>query len=308
MAPVVVIGGANVDVKGRAREPFVAATSNPGEITTSVGGVARNIAHNLALLGCEVALLAAIADDANGEMIQRETAAAGVDVSLLATVHGSSGIYLAILDESGELVAAVNDMQAAEMLTPGHLEAASAVLEQAPMIVADCNLSSACLAWLFAFAGSRGKRLLVEPISVPKAAKILTLSGLTPAFAITPNRQQLVALTGERDMMKAVADLHGRGFENVVVHCGAEGVLVSGGTSGPHVIAPLLMGAVTDVTGAGDAAVAGLVFGIAEGHDLVTAARFGQAAAALKLSSRQSVASGISRDRLLTMVRAGHPQ
>ncbi|MEI8181049.1 PfkB family carbohydrate kinase, partial [Aestuariivirga sp.] len=66
MPRVIVIGGANVDIKGRSRGSFVAGTSNPGEVTVSAGGVGRNIAENLARLGISVSLVTALGQDANG--------------------------------------------------------------------------------------------------------------------------------------------------------------------------------------------------------------------------------------------------
>jgi pseudouridine kinase len=54
MAKVIVIGGANVDIKGRSSGAFIGGTSNPGDVMVSVGGVGRNIAENLARLGLDV--------------------------------------------------------------------------------------------------------------------------------------------------------------------------------------------------------------------------------------------------------------
>ena len=42
MARVIVIGGANVDIKGRSNGPVIARTSNPGQVTVAAGGVAAN--------------------------------------------------------------------------------------------------------------------------------------------------------------------------------------------------------------------------------------------------------------------------
>ena len=47
---VICIGGAAVDRKYRAVEALTPATSNPASGTTSFGGVARNVAENLANL------------------------------------------------------------------------------------------------------------------------------------------------------------------------------------------------------------------------------------------------------------------
>src|SRR3954453_1197911 len=44
---VVVVGGANMDVKARSARSAVPATSNPGAASMAAGGVGRNIAENL---------------------------------------------------------------------------------------------------------------------------------------------------------------------------------------------------------------------------------------------------------------------
>lgn len=295
MPRVTVIGGANVDIKGRAVERFVTGTSNPGEVTLSAGGVGRNIAENLAHLGIEVTLVTALGDDANGALLRRACGAAGVDLSMALGTSAPTGCYLAVLDDTGELVSAVNDMRAMEALTPAHLEANAGRLAEADMLVADCNPSEDCLAWLCRFSAEHGVRLLIEPVSVPKARKLLSFTRSAPVFAVTPNAQQLAALA-DGD----IAALHQLGFTNVVLHRGGEGAVASDG-AGVTAIAPVAVSEIADVTGAGDAAVAGLVCGLLDGMSLAQSAKLGQCAAAIKLRSSQSVASGLSRDSLLRL-------
>jgi pseudouridine kinase len=292
MPRVIVIGGSNVDIKGRSGGPYVAGTSNPGAVTISAGGVGRNIAENLARLGLDVSLITAIGDDANGGFLREACGKAGIGLSHAITTAEPTGTYLAVLDERGEMVSAVSDMRAIDRLEPAHLEAAAEELAGADMLVADCNISVPCLAWLCDFAGKRQRRLVIEPVSVPKASKLLAFTRSMPVFAITPNIQQLKELAGGD-----IPALHHRGFANIIVHKGSEGAIISDGHSILNV-PPGRVSEVTDVTGAGDAAVAGLVCGIAEGLPLEKAARLGQWAAAVKLASRESVASGLSRDSL----------
>jgi pseudouridine kinase len=299
MPRVIVIGGANVDIKGRARGSFVAAISNPGEVTVSAGGVGRNIAENLAYLGISVSLVTALGDDANGQLLRRACADAAVDLSMALTVSEPTGSYLAILDATGELVSAVNDMRAMETLTPAQLALHAESFSEVDMLVADCNLSQACLAWLCRFSAERNVRLLIEPVSVPKAQKLLAFARAAPVFAITPNAQQLAALVGG-DGVVALAGLHALGFANVVLHRGSAGALASDGANVMS-IDPVRVPAIADVTGAGDAAVAGLVCGLLDGRSLAQSIQLGQCAAAIKLSSSQSVASGLSRDSLLEL-------
>ncbi|GAF68570.1 unnamed protein product, partial [marine sediment metagenome] len=113
---VVVIGGANIDLRGRpAGEVLERHTSNPGKINVGSGGVGRNIAHNLALLNVPVTLLSAVGDDGEGIRILEETGKAGVMMEqMIISGEHPTGIYLAILDERGEMEVAVSDMQILE--------------------------------------------------------------------------------------------------------------------------------------------------------------------------------------------------
>ena len=118
---VIAIGGANWDIKARSLGVFAPGVSNPGVITSAAGGVARNIAENLARLGIDVALLSAIGTDAIGDQLLDRTKSAGVDVAGVARIAGTTGAYLAVLDEAGEMRAAINDMQAIDSVTPAVL-------------------------------------------------------------------------------------------------------------------------------------------------------------------------------------------
>lgn len=296
MAKVIVAGGANVDIKGKSARNFISATSNPGSVATAAGGVGRNIAHNLAQLGIETALISAIGSDASGRFIGEATAKAGVDLSMMLTVPGASGTYLAMLDAAGELIGAINDMSCLESLRPSHLEQHRNRLLRAELIAADCNLAVECLEWLFAFADKNRIRLLIEPVSVPKSQKLKQLKPGGRAFAITPNADQFASLTGgTADDPHAIAVLHAMGYANIVVHRGAAGAIASDGVARPIAIPAQSIGPVADVTGAGDAAVAGLICGFLEGYDLARSARLGQAAAAIKIASVASVSPGLNR-------------
>ena len=166
----------------------------------------------------------------------------------------------------------------------------------ADLVVADCNLEVNMLKWLVNFCAEHERRLLIEPVSVPKIKKLTNFP--VRAFAITPNIDQLFALTGKTSIESATAAVHAMGVDNVVVHRGPDGAVISGEGHPPQFIPALKGTRVTDVTGAGDAAVAGLVCGLIDGLDLANAARLGQAAAASKLGSDASAAASLSRARL----------
>ena len=89
---VAVVGGVNIDIGGRPFSPLVPRDSNPGRVTVSLGGVGRNIAHNLSLLGAEVQLLTAFGDDVYA--MQIEAGCAPTDRRCRAA--GGNGAYWSV--------------------------------------------------------------------------------------------------------------------------------------------------------------------------------------------------------------------
>jgi pseudouridine kinase len=297
---IIVIGGMNVDIKAKVTRAPIAGTSNPGTISFTPGGVARNIAHNLGSLGVNVALISVAGNDPPGEMALAASRAAGVDLSMVLRTATPTGSYVAMLDERGELSSAVNDMRILEELTSAHVQQYVAALERAKFVVVDCNVQADLMAFL---ALKFSDKLVVEPVSVAKSEKLKALLDRYEVFFATPNRDQLVAMTDNGDVEAACRDLHERGLQNLVVHLGAAGSLVST-AAGVRQLAVDGNTCVTDVTGAGDAAVAGLLYGLSQGFDIPTAAEFGQAAASLKVHSNLSIAAELSEDALKGIVKA----
>lgn len=277
-----VVGGANIDVKAHSSRPVVPATSNPGTTTLSPGGVGRNVAEVLGRLGTPTALVAAVGADAFGDRVLEATAAAGVDTSGVRRTAERTGTYTAVLDADGELVAAVADMAATEQLAPADLDAAEAVIGAARLVVLDGNLATPTLARAADLARAAGVRVVVEPVSVPKARRLAPLLRADrPVYLATPNADELAALGG-------LAELHERGVECVWVRQGARGSTLSAGGSSTTIPA-VPVAEVLDVTGAGDAMLAGFCHALLAGAEPAEAAAYGHAAAALTVASPHTV-------------------
>jgi pseudouridine kinase len=303
---VVCIGGANMDIKCRITGRTVMASSNPGATMLAPGGVARNIAHSLALLGVDAALISVVGRDPFGDGLLAATAAARVDTEGVLRTAGSTGSYSAVLDARGQLVLGVAAMGILERLTPRRLAAERARLAGADLIVADSNLRTDTLGWLIDFAAERGLRLAIETVSVPKGGRLKRLLAAgRPLFALFCNRAEAAALSGRSDLRAAARRLHARGVRHVGIGLGRRGMFVSDGES-QHIV-PALPAEVVDVTGAGDAAVAGTLYGLLRGKDLAAAAVYGQAAAALTLACGQSVNPALNERAILRCLRSHRP-
>jgi len=300
---VVVIGGANMDVKARSSAAIVSATSNPGSGSMAPGGVGRNIAENLARLGDRVHLVAAVGTDPLGDELLTATASAGVHVEGLRRSAHPTGTYTAVLDAEGELVVAVADMAATDALTPADVDAD--VVAAAGLVVLDGNLAAETLGYVLDVATDAGVRVVIDPVSVPKAARIAPLLlASRPVDVITPNRDELAALTGlpvdsEHEVEKAVTELHGRGVELVWVRLGAAGSLLSGSGERRRLASYTTdPGEVVDVTGAGDAMLAAFCHALLGGAEPTEAAAYGHAAAAATVASPFTVRPDLT-DRLV---------
>jgi pseudouridine kinase len=271
---VVVVGGANVDLKARSTAALVGATSNPGTVVRTPGGVGRNVAENLARLGSRVALVSTVGSDPDGDWLVEETAAAGVDVSPVLR-GGRTGRYVALLDADGSLVAGVADMAATDALGPDVLDVD--LIRSADLVVVDGNLPATTVDAVLAL----GARVVIDPVSVAKARRISPLlSRARPVYAITPNEDELAALG-------PVAELHARGVEVVWVRRGPAGSLLS--TTDGETILEAPPATPIDVTGAGDAMLAAFCHRLLAGFSLTDAAAYGHAAAALTVASPHTV-------------------
>ena len=317
---VVVIGGANIDLRGRpAGEVLERYTSNPGKINVGSGGVGRNIAHNLALLSVPVTLLSAVGDDGEGIRILEETGKAGVKMEqMIISGEHPTGIYLAILDEKGEMEVAVSDMRILEEVTVDYLRSKAYLIKESKIVVVDTNIPEESIGYVVELCNKVKVPVLIEPVSVEKARKlrkVLDRSGRWIIDYITPSEDELESILGEEigddrdiDLVKAAEELRRKGAKNVIVTLRERGIYVSCGGADEgrkedwnKFMAPY-RGEVVDVTGAGDALAAGLVYGIYKGYSMEVAARFGLGAAALTISTKEAVRrdlrEGLLRSRM----------
>ena len=283
MNGVLVIGGANADIKAKTLAAHVAATSNPAEIHVKPGGVARNIAHNLARLGVVTDLITVLGEDANGAMIAAATQKAGVNMAHSITAKAATGTYLAVLNASGELITAASDMKCLTFLSKTHIEQIKNIVKEKMYILADCNLDIEILDQI---ASQAAPKLIIEPVSVSKCQKLLPLLQRHSIFLATPNLDQMEALTQTRDIPAGISALHRLGLQNVVVHAGENGAYASDGKITIHI--PSRAKEIFDVTGAGDAATAGLIHGLLQNLSLAKSATIGQEVAARVIASELS--------------------
>ncbi|MHA1567103.1 MAG: carbohydrate kinase family protein [Alphaproteobacteria bacterium] len=302
---VACIGGAHWDHKALLAQPVEFGSSNPTDLCHSLGGVARNVAENLALLGCDVALFSVLGDDASGRELTAAMTLRGVDCAGLSCADGyTTANYTAVLDPDGSLVLALADMAIYETLDATWAQSIKPRLTDYAIWVLDANITAAGLKYLLQ-GPDRASIVLVDPVSVAKSARLVaTLGGVEVLF---PDSAEAAALSGvpasartpgysSTPALAAADRLCALGVGTVIVSHGAAGIVVSDGRD--HAEWPAYpVDRVRDVTGAGDAFLAGYAYGLINGHE-GTPESFGLAAASLTVEVEATVDPHITPERL----------
>ena len=292
-----VVGGVNVDIGGRSDAKLVPADSNPGKVSISLGGVGRNIAHNMALLGVDVKLLSAIGEDVHGNRIAASCAELGIDAShTLRLSDCATSTYLYIADDRGEMAMALSDMAICDRITPGYLSANSQVLQNARVIVADTNIPAETLVWL---AENCAAPIFCDPVSTIKAEKLRPV--LNKIHTLKPNRLEAELLSGVAIREKADAEhaakvLLEKGVKRVFLSMGADGVYVA--DSEQQMWLQNLPGQMVNTTGCGDAFMAALVWAYLQDLDLKETALAGLAAGSIAMESSETINPAMSATAL----------
>ena len=292
-----VVGGVNVDIGGRSFAPLVAADSNPGQVRISLGGVGRNIAHNMCLMGVDVRLLAAYGDDLNGERIAASCSELGIDMSgALRVPGGTTSTYLYLTDQEGEMALAVSDMSICDLVTPEYLAENLPLLQNAQVVVADTNIPQESLLWL---AENLTVPFFVDTVSTKKAEKLRPI--LSKIHTLKPNRLEAELLTGIKtetleDVAKAADKLLEMGIHRVFISLGGDGVYAAMDDQRLHL--PTIPGNMVNTTGCGDAFMAALVWSYLEGMDLTETAKAGLAAGSIAMESAETINPEMSAEAL----------
>lgn len=299
--PIVCLGAANLDRKLRSLATLKMGTSNPARQDESFGGVARNIAENLARLAVPVSLLTVIGDDSSGKALLQHAESAGIDTRGTLRLSGAcSGTYTAVLDDHGEMMLALADMALYDSLTPAFLSSRQPQRAVAALTVADMNLPQDTLRMLIDDAVRDAIPLVIVAVSQPKMARLpQDLRGLRLLILNQGELETRVgfALNNDADFTRACNLVQEQGAQDVIVTRGGTGVLYTVGSAIAHLDAPDAH--VVDVTGAGDAFAAAVCWSLFQGSDdLALACRRGLQLSAMTLGCEETVCPWLMADSL----------
>jgi len=291
------LGGAHHDIKAHLHAPARPGSSNPARFSRSPGGVACNVARNLARLGVGTTLCSVVGTDPAAEALLARVATEGVETAGVSRdAEHPTASYLAILDPDGSLVLGVADTAVYDALHPTWADRAAERVASADLWVVDANLPGPVLTRLLEIAPVP---VFADPVSAAKAGRLRPV--LERFTAVFPDRAEAAMLAGGEagDPAGSAEAIVAAGTDTVVVTLGGEGAHLRD-AAGAITRPPIRSTRVVDVTGAGDALLAGFAFAFLSGE--ADPLGWGLAAASLTVESEESVAPGLSvaaiRERL----------
>lgn len=299
--PIICIGAALVDELYHAQTPMLLATTNDATVHRSAGGVSHNIAHQLALLGVPVQLISVFGNDGEGEWMKQICLEAGIKLDAALNIKGRTGKYTGILNHDGSLFTALLTNSSEHLITPEHLQQHQALLATAAFIVADANIAVETAAWIAAFCDQHTIPFIIEPVSVPPAAKFSKMS-LKGVHMVTPNEDELPVMCDDSASytQQQAEELMQRGVEKIWLHSGAKGSILYSKDKTISLKAPHVE--VLDCTGAGDGSLSGWILAKYLGKSDEESLKIAHTLSAEILQVNGAIAKHINQEQLLALV------
>ena len=285
---IAVIGESNIDIAVAPHTELNAKGCVPGDIAFHHGGVARNIAHNLCLLGHDVKLVSVFGGDDFAERMVADCKQIGMDLSLSDQFkEAKSPIFLSFNDNTGNMVSAVSDVSLNDYMDLDWLKDKMAAINTSDVVVADTLLSTNALAYLIDHCKVP---LFIDTVSPGKAMRLdeaMRISEKHSVYAVKCNLAEAFQITGEHDDIQASKTLNDSGISNVYLTIGSRGVVYC--SNGVVTTNPALPTPIINVTGSGDAFFAGVIHAHTMGHIGKDAVPFGLIVAQHNIKSEAPV-------------------
>jgi len=288
---VVCVGNAALDRTYALGAPAQMGTSNPAVLRTGFGGVARNVAENLARLG--------------GRALRDDCASHGIDVQgvMLSAAHPTAE-YVAIIDPRSDLVIGASAASAIDALSVAQLGAAFDEDARTAWTFADCNLPGPVIAAFLEDRRAGGPPLALDAVSTAKVQRLpRDIRGLDLLFLNEDEARALLGREAKGDVLKLARAVRARGVEAVVLTRGSRGIVVVDANGTAEI--PVPSATPVDVTGAGDALIAGTLFGLLAGERLADAVGTGTLVARLTIESPAAVSRELTAAAVSTLRAAG---
>ena len=292
---MVVVGVVFLDIKGFPFFKYDAVGTNLGNVLMTHGGVARNVAENMANLGAEVEFVTMLDDDSLGREARLRLRGAGVKLThAVSTPDKGMGMWLAVFNEKGDLAGSVSHMPDASPIERLFDEKGEEIIRSCRGVALEIDLSEKVSERVFELAERFDKPVyaIVANMSVIlRRPDFMARTACVILNEIEAGRlfgRELRALSPEETLEAVSEAASAMGIRSIVVTMGARGAVYLDAENGLRGVCPAVPCRVVDTTGAGDAFFSAVVESLARGMRLDDAVTCGARLASMTVSTSES--------------------
>ena len=294
MGRTAVIGVVFVDVKGFPHGKYIPTGRNIGDVKIVHGGVSRNVAQNLANVGNDVTFVTMFEPDALGSGVRANLAANGVDLTYAIEAPAGMGIWLAVMNENGDLAGSISRQPDSSRLDALFQERGDEIMQNCDDVVLEIDMRASIADRVFELAEKHRRDIYVIVGNMGVILKRQTL--LSRARLIVMNEIEAGLLFGctldpadpERVLEVTRIEAKKRDLKQIVVTLGVHGSIYFDSRNGDAGFVPAEPTRLVDSTGAGDAFFSGTVDGLIHGMSLRDACARGAHLASLTIQTEEN--------------------
>lgn len=291
---IVVIGSTFVDIKGYPMGQYIPDGRNAGSIEHVHGGVARNVAENIANIELRPSFVSLVDDNGAGLDVIGKLNRHKVDTTYVKQTKDGMGVWLAIFDHTGNLAGSISKRPDLQPIHDILLEHGDEIISNADSIALELDLEKDVVKEVFRLAEKHNKQVFAVISNMSIALERRDFFQKLDCFVCNQLEsgmlfiKDLENLTPE-EMLEQLPTLSERaGIRKMVVTMGEKGAVYYS-ADGEAGICPALKVDVVDTTGAGDAFFSGVAAGITYGKTLKESCEIGTRLSASVITTKDNV-------------------
>jgi len=262
---------------------------------TDIGGKGANVAIALAKLNVPCELVATVGNDSISQTVLKRLEKYGVGVGSIKSCEEQIGKTFVVVESDGRNTM-FHILGANAHLTPDKVD--WTFLETCKAVFVQMGIPSETAQEVIMMSKRNGKYVFVDPAGFSETIDLQTLAY---ADTVAPNEVEILKMTKENEIERAVKKLLSVGVEEVVVKLGKKGATLYTEKMSYHVDAHNVE--VVDTTGAGDAFNAAYMFAKLKKLDVRDALKLAIAASALTVTKVGSSSASPTRDKLAEFLK-----
>lgn len=294
MMGIVVIGTVFVDIKGFPEDVYIPNGRNAGRVEYVHGGVARNVAEDVANLELRPTFVGTVDETAMGKAVVEKLARHKVNVDYVKAVPDGMGTWLALFDNHGEVAGSISKRPDTYPLLSILEENGDEIIRDCDSVIFELDLHKDVVKKIFELVEKHQKKAYALVSNMSIAVQRRDFLQKLDCFICNEQEAGLLFLddyteVSPEDLRDILADkIKSANIAAMIVTMGGKGAVYAA-QSGNKGMIPAKRVAVKDTTGAGDAFCAGAMSGLTYGKNLAEAIQIGTTLASSVITSSENV-------------------